>query len=1188
MRRRRRHHRAHHPLPAPLLARHPPARARTCSHAPGEKWGANSQPPPTPPHPILPSRRLYATFKRSAEKTDSLPTAPAALHLELVGRTAAFELLAALTALVPKEEFENGGRLFKACEDDANLRRRLPEASGKGAKTKLTLPPGPVTAALARRFHVAAYSALIEFIVVTQSDAAKVAKVLFLWKELWENVVDTTRQWDLKAETSWQPAREADQLGLHARAKARAPDASSKYLASQALASSSLSQDIDMIDDAPHAVPLSPEAEVPADAEAAAGGGGAAAAAGAAAEVVQNAAFLRVGDTWPLAALLPREPPDEEGAAAAILLERDPTAAGVVVAKAAGGGVGEGLWGAECALRLGKQWFRNVAESEYELDELNEQPIMQALLRGVDSLRRRGLEGRDGVSGMPLWMHQLHAKLDAPALLKAGDTLRVEASGTIVTQLVRDASGLAVDGRAVGLWQARPLLTPLTVTLQGVMGRWGEFIDLSRSVHPPLPALVQPGDKLKVLKDGTLEHVGSRQKLPRTDAPRAALPRTDDDVIEVPPHAATAAGATMTLPQGASFVNPAAGRLLLNPSETAPQVQLTIARLVLNRQALFRPHARHWARPLLQLVFDSLSDPLRAGADGEHCLHYLARDLLTLVCSWPADALPADDAAATLVSDLLEKLFKLCQDHNTALQRERNVRIVKRVLEQWGPRLSVRRKMVLMLLRSNSKDEKAAVRAKTTGLHLLNAIVSNELSAADDAALAVGMAGGAYERVGRDSMLKAVLAITIDARGYDPKTKKPLPPRRSLYVNAAQLLGQLLAQAQAEGDAVGAAEPQRKLAVHLTSLMAPTEANTRTLCELLDCVSAEFPAVLLLRSGGGLSFAAHCATLLSKARVFGDARVKAPASPLAPAQSTPAQSAPIHLPLGPLPRHRPHLLTRSSTAWPAPCTRRPRRRRRLPPPTTTKSCRRSRGCSTTTRGIARSSWWCASTRVVASLQWCVSSPRSARHATPRRCCPCCVPWTRHSRATARARCARPTTSCSSRYMRRMRSSTSRAAPSCTPRCCAALATRTMPPARPRRTAPLPRRSRSSPASTTPRQACCGHRCARRWRTTGTRRDCRPSCRRGCSRASRRSTPRPPRESGCRSRATRCFASRPTVRPARHPNPRWPCLARRTHMFPPTDRPTDQPTDCPTACAPPWQHQRMSRYSSRRPSTRIAS
>ena len=215
------------------------------------------------PSPTPPSRRLYATFKRSAEKADSLPTAPVALHLELVGRTAAFELLAALTALVPKEEFEHGGRLFKACDDDANIRRRLPEASGKGAKTKLALPAGPVTAALARRFHVAAYSALIEYIVATQRDAVKVANVLFKWQALWENVVDTTRQWDLKAETSWQQAREADQLTLHARAKARAPAASSKYLASQALASSSLSQDIDMIDDAPHAMP---EPEVVADA----------------------------------------------------------------------------------------------------------------------------------------------------------------------------------------------------------------------------------------------------------------------------------------------------------------------------------------------------------------------------------------------------------------------------------------------------------------------------------------------------------------------------------------------------------------------------------------------------------------------------------------------------------------------------------------------------------------------------------------------------------------------------------------------------------------------------------------------------------------------------------------------------------------------------------------------------------
>ena len=45
--------------------------------------------------------------------------------------------------------------------------------------------------------------------------------------------------------------------------------------------------------------------------------------------------------------------------------------------------------------------------------------------------------------------------------------------------------------------------------------------------------------------------------------------------------------------------------------------------------------------------------------------------------------------AATLVSDLLECLFKLCQDENSQLLRE-NVRIVKGVLERWGAQLSVR------------------------------------------------------------------------------------------------------------------------------------------------------------------------------------------------------------------------------------------------------------------------------------------------------------------------------------------------------------------------------------------------------------------------------------------------------------------------------------------------------------------
>ena len=59
---------------------------------------------------------------------------------------------------------------------------------------------------------------------------------------------------------------------------------------------------------------------------------------------------------------------------------------------------------------------------------------------------------------------------------------------------------------------------------------------------------------------------------------------------------------------------------------------------------------------------------------------------------------------------------------------------------------------------------------------------------------------------------------------------------------------------------------------------------------------------------------------------------------------------------------------------------------------------------------------------------------------------------------------------------------------------------------------------------------------------------------------------------------------PAVALPRTPHAHHVTCACHVHAHVPTDRPTDRPL----ACAPPWQHQRMSRYSSRRPSTRIAS
>ena len=197
----------------------------------------------------------------------------------------------------------------------------------------------------------------------------------------------------------------------------------------------------------------------------------------------------------------------------------------------------------------------------FDLDELNRQPVMSVLLRCIEQLRTRGLEGRDE-GGMPIWMGRLLEKMSSPT---TGYNVRL-----VIAKLVynlRDP-GPAADGSA--------------------------------------------------------------------DEPR-------DEPTPAPSHAAPPAAA---------------------PAAVAASI--------------WRPHAARWAQPLLQLAFESI-------VHNERC-HYFARDLLQLVCSWPADALPQTPHADALLSHTLERLMLWCRDPRTDVLRA-NVHVVKALLQQWGPRM---------------------------------------------------------------------------------------------------------------------------------------------------------------------------------------------------------------------------------------------------------------------------------------------------------------------------------------------------------------------------------------------------------------------------------------------------------------------------------------------------------------------
>lgn len=69
-----------------------------------------------------------------------------------------------------------------------------------------------------------------------------------------------------------------------------------------------------------------------------------------------------------------------------------------------------------------------------------------------------------------------------------------------------------------------------------------------------------------------------------------------------------------------------------NPSVSL-NIRLFLAKLVINAEEVFRPHAKHWLGPLLQLVVSENN-----GGDG---IHYMVVEIVATVLSWTGIATPA-------------------------------------------------------------------------------------------------------------------------------------------------------------------------------------------------------------------------------------------------------------------------------------------------------------------------------------------------------------------------------------------------------------------------------------------------------------------------------------------------------------------------------------------------------------------
>ncbi|KAL1530268.1 hypothetical protein AB1Y20_001180 [Prymnesium parvum] len=317
-----------------------------------------------------------------------LPRDTLELNSELVRRVAAFEFCAVLIARLGKQgrkELNVDGALGRAAGRNEDVFRLLAPAAGNTAKKNQSTvreedadPNSRVTSALYMELRAAAYSALIEAVVPTQDDAGTIAKVLFKWEDLWENVVDHSKLFSLKAETDFPQTSARAQLALHAPARSRPQTGSAvSYLPSQALLASSLgqtqiSQDVDARssnnsttrDDAQRSdrsgkVDFMAPSTLFSTSQ----------------SVVRNSqCFTQSQSNLPF---IDEQDEDE-------------------------------------SITVGKTAVNNFNEEpdDFELDELNCHPLMAILMRCIRKLHSRKLGGSDYKNGgMPYWLSSLHAKM---------------------------------------------------------------------------------------------------------------------------------------------------------------------------------------------------------------------------------------------------------------------------------------------------------------------------------------------------------------------------------------------------------------------------------------------------------------------------------------------------------------------------------------------------------------------------------------------------------------------------------------------------------------------------------------------------------------------------------------------------------------------------------------------------------
>ncbi|XP_068437827.1 DNA-dependent protein kinase catalytic subunit [Clinocottus analis] len=155
---------------------------------------------------------------------------------------------------------------------------------------------------------------------------------------------------------------------------------------------------------------------------------------------------------------------------------------------------------------------------------------------------------------------------------------------------------------------------------------------------------------------------------------------------------------------------------LSNPA-TPLNIRLFISKLIINTEEVFRPYAKHWLGPLLQVIV--------SGNNGGEGIHFMVVDIIVTVLSWTSLVSPKENPRdEVLANRLLEFLMKHSFHSKRAVFRH-NLEIIRTLVECWKDCLHVPYGLIYERFRGmdpNSKDN-------SVGLQLLGIILANNLPA---------------------------------------------------------------------------------------------------------------------------------------------------------------------------------------------------------------------------------------------------------------------------------------------------------------------------------------------------------------------------------------------------------------------------------------------------------------------------